>query len=180
MTNHFLILCLMKGAATADQKVWERTQRDIERIAIDALHAIDNVLSSGSNDIKFTLSVIATVVSITAIPLTAGASAVVAGLGAVGSAAGTAAQLPQYVSGSGGSPESIVQAMEDAIEKLTSQIRDKQSEIAKMLYAYVGEVSQGKGDPPTPYLLKRPNLAGMEGKELITSEGIGTPKWGIG
>lgn len=101
---------------------------------------------------------------------------VTAGLGAIGSAAGTAAKAQEEITGGGGSPDQIVQAMENAINKLTGQIRDKQGEIAKTLNAYAGEVKENKSNPPTPYVSPRPKLAGMEGDGLTTSEGVGNPE----
>lgn len=172
-TNQFLILGILKGTAQADQAMWRGARTDIDEIAKATLHALENVGSCGKNDVKFTISVIGTVAAITAIPFTAGASAVVAGVGAAASAAGTVQQGMQEVKGSGGSAEQVVQSMGTAIDELTTQIRDKQAQIAKTLSAYAGEASRGKGSPPTPFVSARPKLAGMEGSGLISGEGVG-------
>lgn len=172
-TNQFLVLGVMKGAAEAEKAAWDAAREDILKIANDTLNTLDNLGSCGKSEFEFTLSVAAAVVSGLSIPFTAGASAVVAGIGAAVNTVGAAGKGVQTMKGSGSTADQVLDSMEKALEELASQIRDTQGQVAKTLNAYAGEVDMQQNKEPSDFVARRPKLAGMDGAALTSGEGLG-------
>ncbi|GAB3546840.1 hypothetical protein J2S53_003147 [Actinopolyspora lacussalsi] len=171
-SNQFLVLGIMKGAVEADQEVWEKTRKDIEKIADDTLAGLDNVASCGKSDISFTLSVAGAVAAIGAIPFTGGASVAFAAVGAASAVGGAAQKGYEVVKKSGGSAEQVINSMKETIGEATTYIRKEQGKITKALNDYAGEVDrQNKSD--SPFVSARPKLAGMSGSVLTSDKGVG-------
>lgn len=171
-TNHFLILGVLKGGLQADRAVWRRTQEDIDKVAHETMHALENLHSCGKNDWQFVLSVATAVGAIGAVPFTLGVSAVVAGVSAA-AAVGGAATKATDLTGGGGTAEQVVQSMKSAIDKLTNEIRAERGRIAKAVDYYAGNVEQHQGDN-SPFVTPRPDLAGMRDDKLTSRRGMGT------
>ncbi|WP_019856203.1 hypothetical protein [Actinopolyspora mortivallis] len=171
-SNQFLILGVMKGAVEADQELWEKTRKDIGKIADDTLAALDNVGSCGKSDISFTLSVAGAVAAVGAIPFTGGASVAFAAVGAASAVGGAAQKGYEAVKKSGGSAEQVVNSMKEAISEATTYIREEQGKITGALNGYAGEVSRQSGENSS-FVSARPKLAGMSGSVLTSGRGVG-------
>lgn len=160
----------MKGALEAQRKTCTNARHDIDRLAKQTVTALDNVGVCSKGDWDFAFSVLAAVASIGAIPLTGGASAGVAAVGAAG-AVGNAASAGSSVQakGGGGSAEQIIKSMKHDIEKLTEAIRKAEEKISKALSGIEGEINKDK----RAFVSKKPELAGMHGKDLTGDHGLG-------
>lgn len=167
--NQFLLLGVLKGALEADQERWFTADKDIQLLASTTEDSLDNVLSSGKNEMAFTFSVVSAVAAIGAVPFTGGASAVIAAVGAAGSVGSAGVAADKVINKPGGSVEQVVKSMRDAIEELTREIQRSGGKIARALNGISGQVQGAKTD----FLSPRPALAGMEGGEATSEEGLG-------
>lgn len=169
-TNQFILLATMKGALEAHQAMWLNAREDIEKIADETIHSLDNVGGGcGKNEVNFVFSVAAAVGAIAAIPLTGGVSAAGAVLSAVGAVGASGVASADSLKGGGGSAEQVVRSMQTAIDTLTTKIGDTEEKIAKVLDDNASALAQTKPIFVSP----RPAFVGMEGKELTSEEGLG-------
>lgn len=168
-TNHFLALAVMKGALEAHRKMCDKARDDIDDIAHKTIDGLDNVGSCSQSDVNFAFAIVTAVAAVGAIPFTGGASAGIAVVGAAGAAGSAGVAGKEAFKASGGSAEQVVKSMKQAIDKLTNKIRDNENKISKALSDIDEEIKNNKQG----FVSARPKLAGMEGDELTSDNGLG-------
>jgi len=137
--NQFIIVAVLKSALEAQRQIWVRARNDIDKIAHDALEALDRMDDCGKNEWTMTFTVVAAVASIAAVPLTGGASLTAAAVAitAVGAASQVAAAAapddPPTIQFGGESAEAVVGQLREAIAKLVEYIQQQESKISNAL-----------------------------------------------
>ncbi|GIG91436.1 hypothetical protein [Plantactinospora endophytica] len=170
--NQFLLTSVLKVALEAEQAIWAAARNDIDKIAHDALAALDSD-GCGPSGWTMTFTVVAAIVATTAAPV--GAVSVVAGtaLTAVGSAVSIVGAVPRdtapSIQFSAGSPSSVISQMREAISMLIQEIHVQESEVANAMSGNLGLVSGNRGS----YVSPRPALAGADGGDITGPDYMG-------
>lgn len=148
--NQFIIASVLQGALQANKAMWAAAQSDIDQIAhktIVALDQLDVGLPCNPNGWSVTFTVVSSVASVAAIPLTGGASAAVTAVGAAAAIAGEAGPPGggSEVSFGGEKTEEIIGNMRDAVSRLYHDIADTEWLIWKALHDSNSIVGGKKG-----------------------------------
>nr|MDT0657599.1 hypothetical protein [Micromonospora sp. DSM 115978] len=155
--NQFLIAVVLKSALEAQREIWVRVRRDIDKIAHDTLEALDRMDDCGKNEWTMTFTVVGSVVSIAAAPLTGGWSLALTAVAAASQIAVAALpDDPPSVRFGGESAEAVVQQARDAAALLIESIQTQEAKIANAMSETHDLVLRRGQD----FVSDRPTLAG--------------------
>ena len=173
--NQFIIAAVLKSALEAQREIWVKARNDIDKIAHDALEALDRMDDCGKNEWTMTFTVVASVAAIAAVPLTGGASLTVAALAvtAVGAASQVAAAAapddPPKIQFSGETAEAVVSQLREAMSKLVELIGGQEAKISYALTNTHSLVTGGREG----FVSKRPALAAATARDVRGPEYMG-------
>ncbi|HEV7950158.1 MAG TPA: hypothetical protein VGP24_10355 [Glaciihabitans sp.] len=167
--NQFAMLSTLKGTLQAHKEMWLRARNDIDKIAESTKNALDNAGGCGKNQWSFGFSVLSAVVAIGGVGVAVATGGIVP-LVAIGAAASVGSAGVGSITASGDSVESIINSMKQAVDDLTRHIQEVETqEIAQKVQALTDAVGGNKDK----LVAARPNLAGMNDRDLTGDSGMG-------
>ena len=170
--NQFMLTAILKGAIEAEQEIWKNARANADKIAHDAITALEHMDDCGKNDWTMVFTVGASVAAVAATVMTAG-TAVVA-LTVVGAASQVAAAAapddPPRTQFSGESSEAVISQVRAALTRLATEIGGQEQKIASAMTSCQAYVAGNRGS----FVAPRPALADA------TAGTIRDPRTGLG
>ena len=170
--NQFLLTGVVKGALQAERGIWVAARKDIEDIADKTISGIEHADDCGKNDWTMAFAVVGAVVSIAAVPVTGGTSALaLAAIGAAASVGGTAignTDDPPEEGYQGESASAVVDQMRKAIQSLKGHIRDAEEKVQTTMNSVHDTITSA----PDLFVLPRPNLADSTSQTVHDDFGV--------
>lgn len=167
--NQFTALSTLKGVLQAHREMWVRARDDIDKIAENTKNALDNAGGCGKNQWSFGFSVVSAVVAIGGVVVAVATGGVVA-MAAIGAAASVGGAGVASLTASGDSVDTIINSMKQAVDELTRHIQEVETQqIAQKVRALTDAVNANKDK----IVAARPNLAGMNDRDLTGDSGMG-------
>lgn len=167
--NQFSVLSTLKGILEAHRAMWLKARDDIAKIAENTKNALDNSGSCGKNQWSFEFSVLSAVVAVGGVVVAVATGGFVP-LVAIGAAASVGSAGVAGLTASGDSVDTIINSMRQAVDELTRHIQEVENQhIAEKVRALTEAVHANKDK----IVAARPNLAGMNDRDLTGDSGMG-------
>lgn len=167
VSNLWLCGNVLVNALYAEQAIWEEADRSLHEIADAAISTLEDIANKSAAEYTATLSVLAAVSGIIAVPFTAGGSlaaaytfaAISGGIGLAGSFAPEDAEDHPGIDG--GSPASVVSSVRDLLTRLNEHVTAKEGDVRSALSDTAGQFSAAMGEDNmvSPVVLPRPTVA---------------------
>ncbi|WP_225731235.1 MULTISPECIES: hypothetical protein [unclassified Nocardia] len=171
--NQFTALSILRGVLQAHRAMWEEARKNIDAIAENTIHILDNAndcWSSNRAGFTFTvLSAVGTVGSAGITIATAGATGPAAAIGAAATV-GNAIKAAKDADISGASVAAIVSSLKQAVKDLDDHIKEVENDIVE----HVRKLSEALHGNADKLVSARPALADMSDSDLIGDRGMGT------
>lgn len=170
--NQFMLTAILKGAIEAEQEIWKNARANADKIAHDAITALEHMDDCGKNDWTMAFTVGASVAAVAAMVVTGG-TAVVA-LTVVGAASQVAAASapddPPRTQFSGETSEAVISQVRSALTQLTTEIVSQEQKIASAMGSCRAYVAGNRAS----FVAPRPALADA------TAGTVRDPRTGLG
>ena len=167
--NQFTVLSILKGVLQAHREMWLKARDDIDKIAENTKNALDNAGGCGKNQWSFDFSVLSAVGAVGGVVVAVVTGGVVP-LAAIGALASVGSAGVAGLTASGDSAEKIINSMKQAIDELTRHVQEVETQqIADKVRALTEAVQDNKDK----LVSARPNLAGMNDRDLVGDRGMG-------
>lgn len=172
--NQFTMLSTLKGALQAHREMWLKARDDIDKIAENTKHALDNAGGCGKNQWSFGFSVLSAVNAVTGVGITVatGGAGFAITLPAIGAAASVGSATVAGITASGDSAETIINSMKQAVDDLTGHIQKVETQDIAEPVRRLADAARGNRDR---LVAARPDLAGMNDRDLTGDRGMGKP-----
>jgi hypothetical protein len=159
LTNQFMTALLLRGALDAEREIWSRARTDIDEIAHGTLHALDALDDCTKFEWTMTFTVLASVATVAAFPVSAPAFALSVTLVGASSqvVAAAAPDDPPRTEYSGRTVNAVLDNMRDAIARVTTAINDQETRIAEALTAGLASLRAER----SKFVAPRPHLVGV-------------------
>jgi hypothetical protein len=173
--NQFILAAVLKSALEAEQEIWSHTRNDIDKIARDAITALEHMDDCGRNDWTMTFTVVASVAAVAAVPLSGGTSLMLEAVAvtAVGAASQVVAAWPRndppQTMFSGETAEAILAEVREEISTVLAGIQGQESEIADAVARTRDLVTRNRD----LFVSARPALAGAAASTVTGPEYMG-------
>ncbi|WP_069166077.1 hypothetical protein [Nocardia altamirensis] len=170
--NQFAALSVMKGVLEAHRAMWRAAREDIAKIAETAIAALNNSGGYCPANWKYGLTVSSALTTLIGVGITAvtGGVWVVAAIGAAATMGN--AMNDSIPPGSGHSARAIIDAMVEAINRLLTRIHEaEQQKIVPLVRGWIDAMHKSQD----LMVSARPNLAGMNDRDLLGRSGLGKP-----
>jgi hypothetical protein len=170
--NRFMLVAILKGGIEAEQEIWKNARANADKIAHDAITALEHMGDCGKNDWTMLFTVGASVAAVGATVVTGG-TAIIA-LTAVGAAsqvvAAAAPDDPPKTQFSGETAEAVISQVREALSTLASEIRKQEQKIASAMTSCSSYVVAHRSS----FVAARPTLAGATASTVRDSQsGLG-------
>jgi len=167
--NQFTVLSILKGVLQAHREMWLKARDDIDKIAENTKNALDNAGGCGKNQWSFDFSVLSAFGAVCGV-VVAVVTGGVAPRAAIGALASVGSAGVAGLTASGDSAEKIINSMKQAIDELTRHVQEVETQqIADKVRALTEAVQDNKDK----LVSARPNLAGMNDRDLVGDRGMG-------
>jgi hypothetical protein len=167
--NQFTVLSILKGVLQAHREMWLKARDDIDKIAENTKNALDNAGGCGKNQWSFDFSVLSAVGAVGGVVVAVVTGGVVP-LAAIGALASVGSAGVAGLTASGDSAEKIINSMKQAIDELTRHVQEVETQQIADKVRALTEAVQGNKDK---LVSARPNLAGMNDRDLVGDRGMG-------
>jgi hypothetical protein len=167
--NQFTVLSILKGVLQAHREMWLKARDDIDKIAENTKNALDNAGGCGKNQWSFDFSVLSAVGAVGGVVVAVVTGGVVP-LAAIGALASVGSAGVAGLTASGDSAEKIINSMKQAIDELTRHVQEVETQQIADKVRALTEAVQGNKDK---LVSARPNLAGMNDRDLVGDGGMG-------
>jgi hypothetical protein len=167
--NQFTVLSILKGVLQAHRAMWLKARDDIDKIAENTKNALDNAGGCGKNQWSFDFSVLSAVGAVGGVVVAVVTGGVVP-LAAIGALASVGSAGVAGLTASGDSAEKIINSMKQAIDELTRHVQEVETQQIADKVRALTEAVQGNKDK---LVSARPNLAGMNDRDLVGDRGMG-------
>jgi hypothetical protein len=177
VVNQFIGCAVLRGALAAQRELWSSAQNNIDKVAHDALNALDNMDHCGQNNWTMTWTIVASVAAVAAVPISAGTS--LEALAAVGSvtAVGAASQVvaahqvdpPKETHYHGETAEVVIDEVRRGVSDAIAEIQRGQQKVVEALDHMHAAVSQNR----PLFIAPQPNLVDATPRNIFTDEYLG-------
>ena len=155
--NQFMLAAILKGAIEAEQEIWTNARANADKIAHDAITALEHMGDCGKNEWTMFFTVGASVAAVAA-TVVSGGTAVIA-LTAVGAAsqvvAAAAPDDPPRGQFSGETSEAVIGQVREALTRLATEIGRQEQKIATAMGSCRAYVAANRAS----FVAPRPALA---------------------
>ena len=175
--NQFIACSVLRGALAAHQAMWATARDDIDKIAHDALNALDNMDHCGQNEWTMTFTIVASVAAVAAVPISAGTSMAALAAATTVTAVGATSQVvaahqvdPAKVTRyQGETAEAVVTQVRRSVSELLGHIQQAEQKIANALDGMRATMSQHR----ELFVAPRPKLADATRTDVRDGEYLG-------
>jgi hypothetical protein len=177
VVNQFIIGAVLRGALEAYKAIWTSAREDIDKIAHDALNALDNMDHCGQNTWTMTFTVIASVAAVAAVPITAGTSLGALAAATTVTAVGATSQVvaahqvepPKVTEFKGETAEAVLREVRRSVSETIGQIQQAEQQIAGVVEQMRATIAQRR----ELFVSPRPKLADADRNNVRTGEYLG-------
>jgi hypothetical protein len=177
VVNQFITCAVLRGALEAYKAIWTSAREDIDKIAHDALNALDNMDHCGQNTWTMTFTVIASVAAVAAVPITAGTSLGALAAATTVTAIGATSQVvaahqvepPKVTEFKGETAEVVLDQVRRSVAETIGQIQQAEQQIAGAVERMRATMSQRR----ELFVSPRPKLADADRGNVRSGEYLG-------
>jgi hypothetical protein len=180
LVNQFIGCAVLRGALAAQRELWSNAQANIDTVAHDAITALGNMDHCGQNKWTMTWTIVASVASVAAVPISAGTSlgalVAVGGVTAVGAASQVVAahqvDSPKDTHYHGETAEAVISEVRRGVSDAIAEIQHAQQKVANALDNMSNAVSQHR----PLFIAPQPTLVHATPRDVFTDKYLGRPR----